>query len=408
MLLNMIFKEQSSYKDYTKILLNKMEGVKKWQYDFILETLGLFLSIKGRLNFLQLGRFGSRSEQHYRNQFNQSFDFLTFNKELVSQHAGKHLTIAFDPSYVNKSGKATAGLGYFWSGVAGKAKWGLEISGIAAIDIDNHTAFHLEAVQTPNDLNSQSLLDHYRAVLIARKEILLPISKYVVADAYFSKNSFVYGLCSNGFEIVSRLRDDANLQYIYKETPRTGKGRPRKYDGKIRYQSLNQKHCTLLEENSNQKIYHAIVFSKALKRKINLVIVYNRKKGQWKHKLYFSTDLQLKAQKVLQYYQTRFQIEFTFRDAKQHAGLNHCQARSEKKLHFHFNMALTTVNIAKITHWIHIPKKQREAFSMADIKTLYSNQLLLNRFFSVFAIRPNLTKNKQKIKQLLYYGARAA
>ena len=83
------------------------------------------------------------------------------------------LTIAFDPSHVNKSGKATAGLGYFWSGVAGKAKWGLEISGIAAIDIDNHTAFHLEAVQTPNDLNSQSLLDHYRAVLIARKETLL-------------------------------------------------------------------------------------------------------------------------------------------------------------------------------------------------------------------------------------------
>lgn len=251
MLLNMIFKEQSSYKDHTKRLLNKMEDIKKWQYDFILETLGLFLSIKGRLNFLQLGRFGSRSEQHYRNQFNQSFDFLTFNKELVTEHAGKYLTIAFDPSYVNKSGKATAGLGYFWSGVAGKTKWGLEISGIAAIDIDNHTAFHLEAVQTPNDLNSQSLLNHYRAILIARKETLLPISKYVVADAYFSKNSFVSGLCSNGFELVSRLRDDADLQYTYKEIPRTGKGRPRKYDGKVRYQSLNQKHCTLLEENPN-------------------------------------------------------------------------------------------------------------------------------------------------------------
>lgn len=137
-------------------------------------------------------------------------------------------------------------------------------------------------------------------------------------------------------------------------------------------------------------------------------MVYTRKKEQWKHKLYFSTDLKLQAQKVLQYYQTRFQIEFTFRDAKQHAGLNHCQARSEKKLHFHFNMALTTINIAKITHWMHIPKQQREAFYMTDIKTVYNNLLLLNRFFSVFAIKPNFTKNKQKIQQLLYYGARAA
>ena len=49
---------------------------------------------------------------------------------------------------VSKSGKATPGLGYFWSGVASKAK----VRDImkAAIDIENHTAFHLEAVQTPN------------------------------------------------------------------------------------------------------------------------------------------------------------------------------------------------------------------------------------------------------------------
>ena len=65
---------------------------------------------------------------------------------------GGKYAIAFDPSYISKSGKKTPGLNYFWSGVAGKTKWGLEIGGIAAIDIDNHTAFHLEAVQTlPDD-----------------------------------------------------------------------------------------------------------------------------------------------------------------------------------------------------------------------------------------------------------------
>ena len=111
---------------------------------------------------------------------------------------------------------------------------------------------------------------------------------------------------------------------------------------------------------------------------------------------------------LLKYYRTRFQIEFAFRDAKQHTGPNHCQARTENKLHFHFNASPTTVNLAKVAHWLSIPKEQRGALSMADIKTMYHNRLLLNRFFSVFGISPNSTKNKQKIQELICYGARAA
>lgn len=127
----MNLKGKSTYKDHIKNILNKMQGVKKWQYDFIIEVFWLFASIKGRVNFLQLGRYGERREQHYRNQFEVSFDFLEFNKMLVCEHASKHLTIAFDPSYVSKSGKSTPGLNWYWSGVAGKSKWRLELSGIA-------------------------------------------------------------------------------------------------------------------------------------------------------------------------------------------------------------------------------------------------------------------------------------
>lgn len=186
----MILKEKSSYKDLTKKILNKMPGINKWQYVFMIEILGLYLSIKGRINFLQLGRYGKHGEQRYRSRFAKAFDFLLFNAEMLNRRGSGHYTIAFDPSYVRKSGKATPGVGYFWSGVAGRAKWGLEISGIAAIDMEESTAFHLEAVQTPGDLGVQSLLAHYGDILVKRKQQLLPISKYVVADAYFSKYSF--------------------------------------------------------------------------------------------------------------------------------------------------------------------------------------------------------------------------
>jgi IS4 transposase len=77
------------------------------------------------------------------------------------------------------------------------------------------------------------------------------------------------------------------------------------------------------------------VYSKSLKRDVSIVIVNAKKKEKWSHKIYMTTDLELSADKILEYYQTRFQIEFLCRDGKQHTGLNDCQARSENKLDFH-------------------------------------------------------------------------
>jgi hypothetical protein len=51
-------------------------------------------------------------------------------------------------------------------------------------------------------------------------------------------------------------------------------------------------------------------------------------------------------EKIEWYYRPRFQIEFLIRDAKQYSGLEHGQARDKNKLHFHFNLSLTNVNIA--------------------------------------------------------------
>ncbi|MFV0468817.1 MAG: hypothetical protein ACK5MK_07830, partial [Dysgonomonas sp.] len=78
------------------------------------------------------------------------------------------------------------------------------------------------------------------------------------------------------------------------------------------------------------------------------------------------------------------------------------------KLHFHFNRSLTAVNVAKVTHWFSIPKSQREEFSMADIKVMNHNILLLDRFIAMFALRPNILKKKQNIKGLILYGTKCA
>lgn len=401
------------YNNYNKLIisaLDKISFLNKCRKDFLCEVFVLILCIRGRVNFLQLGRFGKHCEQRYRQQFEKQFSFLDFNKQLVLSHgSGKH-AIAFDPSYISKSGKQTPGLGYFWSGCAGKAKWGLEIAGLAAIDIENHTAFHLEAVQTlAGDSKDSTLVDWYADIITSRKESLRDIADVIVADAWFSKKKFADKIISAEMNLVSRLRDDADLQYLFKGKQQGGKGRPRKYAGKIIHNNIDKDYFCLVEQNEKTTIYCAEVYSKSLKRIIKLVhVIYKNKNGKEIYKLYFSTDLSLGALEILDYYKTRFQIEFLYRDAKQHTGLNDCQARSENKLNFHFNASLTAINIAKIEHWLSVPKNKREAFSMNDIKTINHNWLQLQRFFDKFGINPYSTKNQMKAKELIYYGTIAA
>ena len=125
-------------------------------------------------------------------------------------------------------------------------------------------------------------------------------------------------------------------------------------------------------------------------------------------KLYFSTDIKHEEKTILGLYKSKFQIEFLYRDAKQFAGLNDREVRSENKLDFHFNTSLTTINLAKISHWLSEPKEKRDSFSMSDIKTAYHNDLQINKFICKFGINPNTKKNKHRIRQLSCFGKIAA
>jgi hypothetical protein len=403
------------YGLYTKIVLEALSDSKiklnKCRRNFMIEIFMLYLSIPSRINFLQLGRYSLFGEQRFRRQFEKGFDFFSFNKALSTPWLGTRNAVAFDPSFIHKSGKQTPGIGYFWSGCAGSALRGIEILGLSVIDADTRLSFHLEVVQTPptNCLkdNDLSLIDWYAAVIKKHVEQIKSITKYVVADAYFSKKNFVEQIRECSLHLVSKLRDDADLTYLSLQ-PKTGKkGRPAKYGGKIDVRNLNLEHFNQVENNQNIKAFSGIVFSKALGRNILLVVEEFHIKGKIIYRLLFSTDTEQTPIDVIDIYHTRFQIEFGFRDAKQFAGLENSQARSENKLHFHFNTALTTVNIAKIMQ-LKNPNTQEHSFSMATYKILFHNALLLMRFFRLFAINPNSIKNHQHVKELLYFGTMAA
>jgi hypothetical protein len=383
-------------------ILNKPRKV------FIVIVLWHIMSIKGRINFLQLGRFSGLSEQTFRNQFEEEFDFLSFNKQLIDQVFSDEKVTAFDPSFIPKAGRSTYGKGRFWSGVSGSAKPGLDICGFAVVDIVNNTALHLKAWQTPpaDELAEKglNLLTYYASLVTENAEQFKAFSKYMVADAYFSKKKVVDAVKSTELEFISRLRDDSVLKYKFTGQQTGKKGAPRKFDGVVNVKNFDPNRFSLDLSNEEITIYSLIVYSKAFKRDIKLAIAIFYKDGnETARKLYFSTDLKQAGEKIVRYYQSRFQIEFLYRDAKQFTGLNNCQARSKNKLDFHFNAALTAVNLAK-HDWLSTKGEKHTPFSMSDYKTMYNNTLMLERFMCRFAINPYTAKNQKIVKELLEYG----
>ena len=353
-------------------------------------------------------RFSDKCEQYFRINFENKFNFQDFNLTMIKERVSECI-VAFDPSYIRKSGKKTYGLGMYWSGCAGRAKWGLDICGFAAVDIARNTAFHLNAIQTPKSKDT-NLLHYYCQIIKENYLYFKELTTYMVADSFFAKSEVVQTITGLGMHFLSRLRDDAVLFYPY-YGPKTGKkGRTKIYAGRVNPAEPDMNFFTLCHNTKELKVYNAIVYCYAFdKRKINLSIAvfYNKNGKEVARKLYFSTDLKMDGLKIVSYYRSRFQIEFLYRDAKQHCGLEDCQARSQNKLNFHFNTALTVVNLAKM-HWLDTRKSETEAFSMANFKTLCHNKLLLDRFFSVFAINPNTAKNQHKVKELYEYGLIAA
>lgn len=398
-------------------ILDRMDSLSVTRKRFILSVFSLFLSLRGRYTFKGFERYGSYCEKSYRLGFESTFDFLDFNIHLIKEHSSMDCIIAFDPSYIPKSGKHTPHMGTFYNGCLGKAIRGMEIGGLGVIDLKNNTAFPLEAVSTPNPkvLKSKgmSLVDHYAKIILERSKKLEQLSKHIVVDAYFSKSSFIKPILEHTqLHIISKLRKDANLKYLHDSDPskKKGRGRPKKFDAKIDLKNIDRNRFKLDYQDEQVILYQLKVWSVFLKQTINLVYALFKDKNQEteRYAVFFSTDLKLDAYTIYTYYKARFQIEFLFRDAKQHTGLTQCQARSKNKLYFHFNTSLTTIGIAKAAYHIKNRKARDKPFSMANIKTLNFNNLMYNLFLSSFQNPTEIPKNKRNQQKILNLGIIAA
>jgi len=372
----------------------------------VMEMLFLLMVIPRKCNFMQMGRYGKRGEQCYRQTAERSVNWLEMNMWLsafVFKEGKCRNAIVIDPSFIKKAGKHTPYVGTFWSGCAGAVKHGLEILGIGVIDVDLHECMMLKAVQITlekgEEKKEMSLYDWYAKVLEDDKVALQRISKVLVADSAFSKRPFIDKVMKMGFHVVSRLRHDAALFYIWDGKPTGKPDRPRVKGDKIDVRNIDISKVNELDLGETKgKAYALKAWCKSLHRVVSLVI-HELPNGS--RRLYFCTDESMDGRDVVEYYTTRFQEEFCFRDAKQFLGLTDCQARDKRKLEFAFNSSFTALNVAKIMC-------KELGTSIGRLKAKMINAYYAQRIIDVFEKSPNTPLNKERINDIFSFAADAA
>lgn len=386
--------------------VHKVKEVSRPVVKFVVHILELWLSMNCRYVFTNMERWGARVEKSYRAMFQKCSCWFDFNYELVKAYAGVEVLCVFDPFFVKKSGKKTYGVGQFWSGVAGRALRGLEVGCLCFVDVAAGTALHALAEQTPSVValhkKGRTLVDHYVSVIQKQVSRILSLTRYLAVDGYFAKKEFIEPLVKEGLHFITKLRRDANLRYLYQGEQKKGKGRPRIYEGKVDVKALDKKKVPLYYRDKEVAVYVGVLYAVQLKRKVLVGFVYE--KGKTKPHIIMSTDVQMDGLLMCRYYGLRFQVEFLIRDAKQHTGLEDCQARSKDKLHTHFNVALTAVSVAKCAYWLPLPEEQRGSFSMADVKMLHMNALMTQRIFQNLDVDLSDKKIKQLYDHCLNFG----
>lgn len=366
----------------------------------------------GKVNFANLSRYSELSERTYRRQFNEPFESMAVNSCLIRQAIAAECfqVSAIDCSFVPKSGAATYGVDRFYNGKAGRVERGLEISTIAVVDVAVSMAYALSVQQTPAEVEPApgaeplTRVDHYLAQVKATRAALPKSVHHLVGDGFYSKRKWVDGILALDLDVIGKLRCDANLQYVY-EGAQKAKGARRKYDGKVCLDNLSRWQA-LGQVTPSVRLFTAVVWSMNLKRKLRVVYLVNgRNPLKPCTALLFSTDLQLDPLQLYDAYRARFQIEFIFRESKQFTGLTDCQCRSEQKLDFHFNAALTALNLAKWDAYQHHDKRKPFVFSLASYKRRKLNQHLLERFILNLDLDETLIKAHPNYQNLCDYGA---
>ena len=358
--------------------------------------------------------------------------------------------LAGDETVVTKAGKQTHGLDRFFSSLYGKPVPGLAFFALSLVSVQERKSYPLLVEQrvrseeekeaarkkakqkktkskkkskgkgkrgrpkgsknkdktqvewTPELLFVQRLLQKVTKLIAG----ICPVS-YLVLDGHFGNNNALQMvLQSTTLHLVSKLRNNAALYFVY-DGPQKKFGKRRRYGAKIDYQAIPSKYRKAIyqEGNIQTEIYQATMLHKCFAAPLNVVIIVktNLVSGARAHVVLFSDDLDLDYDKLIDYYRLRFQIEFNFRDAKQYWGLEDFMNVKETQIANAVSLSLFMVNLSHV-----LLKRLRQTDAKAgvlDLKSFFRGRRYAIETLNLLPERPSSFISDQIVRIVTALGS---
>jgi putative transposase len=355
------------------------------------QIVSTLLTMSGRVTMLGIARWGGKGTSYRTVQrfFQQTLPWGEISWQVFKRclwQEGMEYLLVGDESVVTKAGSATHGVDRFFSSLYGKPVPGLAFLALALVSVEQARAYPLlveQRVKAPPDPPSaaatpaaavsegpkrrgrpkgsgnkdkQQIVWNDELRLLARlleqfKQVVgawLGV-RYLVLDGHFGHNNALQVAQQAGLQLVSKLRHDAAL-YLPYDGPYAGRGPRRKYGDRLKLTDLPptlRQECTV-DGQMQTEIYQAIVWHKAFAQCLKVVILVKTNLATQRRAqvILFSSDLDLSYERLIRFYQLRFQIEFAFRDAKQLWGLEDFMTVKATPVHNAAALSLFMVTLA--------------------------------------------------------------
>jgi putative transposase len=415
---------------------------------------GIYSISSGGVTQLNISRYCSisyRSVQRFMSiEIPWYMVLITMLQSHLQDKKGVYL-LAIDETVEDKAGKSTSKIGYFFSSKLGKVIKSISVGCLSLIAVETRSSYIVDFEQMEQDvlksaanktkkagkkkkkkdkdnglevvakptgrpLGSKNKVaekvesESYRVLALLLKRVLPFLAKifihpsYLVGDGAYGNMTGCLIASENDLFLISKLHYNTVLFY----PPSVG-SKARIYGEKVDFGQLDGHKIDEKEEDDCVFTFFQIkkVRTRGIKQFVNVVIIrcYHKSKNKTGFVLLFSTDLDLDGMTLVNYYSLRFQIEFNFRDAKQHFGLSDFKNIKPRQVTNAIGMSFFMVNLSTILIQTAKERYHFDFLSILDLKTCFRAILFSNRLNNTPVLNVTNILEPDNVKILANLGA---
>jgi putative transposase len=226
-----------------------------------------------------------------------------------------------------------------------------------------------------------------------------------VLDGHFGNSLACQMVRSLDLHLISKLRSDAAL-YLDPTTLQKQLHPRLKYGNRLDFAALP---ADLLRSSHTEagyvtQVYQVRCLHKSFDRRLNVVLIKKTHlaSGRVGHVILFSSDLFLGAETLTDYYTLRFQIEFTFRDAKQHFGLEDFMGVTKTCVSNAMGLSLFLVNLS--TYLLGDLGREGVDAGIADLRSWYRGRFYASAVLKLLPEPPEAFLCERLVEQICRLG----